>query len=144
MCTCSWERKMKGEKAPRYYFKKTVGCVHSCLKYHVFCLITVYYLLLQLLSVQGCTFCRSYSRHWCFCWCVVKVMLHFVSGLIHTFQNTTKQNLTILSCVFTYKSDPVIKSASVQKCFRAKVILRQKVSFRAFPTLTYSNNDNQI
>ena len=43
MCVFSCEREIKGQKMPRCYLKKHRRlCVHSYLKYQVFCLVIVY------------------------------------------------------------------------------------------------------
>ena len=91
----------KVRKRQGVIWRRTVGCVHSCLKYHVFYLVIVYYLLLKLPFVQGCIFGRSCSRYWCYCWrgggCSIPFLVWF-----HTCQNDAKRNLAILCYSFYY------------------------------------------
>ena len=95
------KEKWKVRKRQDIVWRRSVGCVQSCLKY--FCFVIVYYHLLQLPFVQGCIFDRSYSHHRCCCWhskgCFIPFLVWY-----HACQNTAKRNIIINTFIIVIKS----------------------------------------
>ena len=112
-------------------WRKTVGCVYSCLKYQVFYLVIVYYLLLKLPFVQSCIFGRSCSRYWCYCWrgegCSIPFLVWF-----HTCQNTAKRIICKICQICNLERMAILAEDSKQLLNKRRDISNNCVHNRRF------------